>query len=127
MLLDHVDVNGSFLYSDIDADVYMEQPRGFEEHPKSDQVCKLLKGLYGLKQGSKLWGNRLSLDLISRGFEKMPTCPCLFLHPEQGVVFVVYVDDGLACAKTKEGINFAKQTLRKLCTKSRILDQRHGL
>ena len=43
MLCDHVDVIGAFLYSEIDADVYMEQPTGFEEDPQSDQVCKLLK------------------------------------------------------------------------------------
>ena len=114
MFVDHVDVKGAFLYSKIDTDVYMEQPHGFEEHPGADQVCKLLSGLYGLKQGSKLWGNRLSTDLIKEGFEQMPTSPCVFIHREKSVILIVYVDDGLVCSKTNDGVEFAKALLKKL-------------
>lgn len=132
MFVDHVDVKEAFLYSDSDADVFMEQPHGFEGDPQVNEVWKLLGELYGLKQGSKLWGNRLSSDLISKGFTQMPTCPCyknnnnyiifrvkkcarcLFFHPEKEVVLIVYVDDGIVCAKTKEGLGFAKQILREL-------------
>ncbi len=38
MFVDHVDVIGAFLYSDIDTDVFMEQPRGFEADPQVDEV-----------------------------------------------------------------------------------------
>lgn len=39
MLVHHVDVIEAFLFSDgIDADVYMEEPIGFEEDPRADQV-----------------------------------------------------------------------------------------
>lgn len=114
MLVDHVDVIGAFLFSHVDAEIYVEQPKGFEENPDADEVCKLLKGLYGIKQGSKLWGNRLSSDLIGRGFKKMPTSPCLFYHNEKKVILIVYVDDGLIAAKTAEGLAFAKNTLHEL-------------
>ena len=83
MFVDHVDEIGSFLYSDIDTDVFMRQPRGFEADPQFDEVRKLLKGLYGLKQGSKLCGNWLSRDMIGKGFAQMPTCPRLLFRPEK--------------------------------------------
>lgn len=112
--MDHVDVIGDFLCSDIDTDVFMEQPSGFETNPQADEVCKLQKGLYRIKKGNKLWGNRLTADLMGLGFMKMPACPCLFYHPDKKVFLIVYVDDGLACAKTAEGLEFAKKTLREL-------------
>lgn len=54
MFVDHVDSKNAFLYSDVDADVYMKQSNGVEGDQQvdmDDQVCKLLKNIYGLKQG----------------------------------------------------------------------------
>ena len=34
----------------LDEDVYMQQPEGFIEPGKEGLVCKLLKGVYRLKQ-----------------------------------------------------------------------------
>ena len=47
-----IDFSTAYLNGEIDKDVYMHQPEGFEE---GDLVCKLGKGLYGLKQGGRLW------------------------------------------------------------------------
>jgi len=45
-----MDVKNVFLHGELDKDIYMEKPRGFESeiHPK--YVCKLKKALYGFKQ-----------------------------------------------------------------------------
>lgn len=61
-----------------------------------------------------MWGNRLSRDLIDKGFTQMPTCPSLFFHHEKVRILVVYVDDGIICSKKKEGVEFAKSVLREL-------------
>ena len=53
MELRSVDISHAFTNSDIDAEVYMRQPEGFEQNG-SKYVCRLDKSLYGLKQSPRL-------------------------------------------------------------------------
>jgi len=53
MELHSVDISHAFTNSDIDAEVYMRQPEGFEQSG-SKYVCRLNKSLYGLKQSPRL-------------------------------------------------------------------------
>ena len=43
-----MDVKSAFLNNDLQEDVYMTQPPGFEVPGKENQVCKLVKALYGV-------------------------------------------------------------------------------
>jgi hypothetical protein len=45
-----IDVKNTYLNREIDIDIYMKQPVGFEDPHYSDMVWALQKGLYGLKQ-----------------------------------------------------------------------------
>lgn len=47
-----INVKTAFLYGILPGEEvqYMEQPDGFKEPRKEDWVCKLLRGLYGMKQ-----------------------------------------------------------------------------
>jgi hypothetical protein len=45
----HMDVKSTFLNGDLDEEVYIEQPEGFQLLEKESYVCKLNKELYGLK------------------------------------------------------------------------------
>ena len=47
-----MDVKTAFLYGDIDEEIYMEQPEGYTN---GNQVCRLKKSLYGLKQSPQCW------------------------------------------------------------------------
>jgi hypothetical protein len=47
----------------------MEQPPGFVQTTPPDQVCKLYKAIYGLKQAPQAWFTRLSNFLLELGFK----------------------------------------------------------
>jgi hypothetical protein len=52
--LEQLDVKTSFLYGDLEEDIYMEHSEGFIVLGKKDYVCRLKKFLYGLKQSPRL-------------------------------------------------------------------------
>jgi hypothetical protein len=68
--LESVDISSAFLNGDLDADVYMQQPEGFEQHGP-DYVCRLLKSLYGLKQAGRMWYMKLDKILTEIGFTRV--------------------------------------------------------
>lgn len=67
---------------------------------KPGEICRLVKGAYGLIDAPFLWYQALSQELLSIGFEISPFDPCLFVlrHPEtkrpRGIIGI-HVDDGL--------------------------------
>ena len=48
--LEQLDVKTSFLHGDLEEEIYMQQPQGYEVKGKDNLVCRLKKSLYGLKQ-----------------------------------------------------------------------------
>ena len=51
-----MDVITAFLVGEIDEEIYMDQPEGFQQ---KDLVCRLRKSLYGLKQASRIWNQKI--------------------------------------------------------------------
>ena len=43
-----MDVKTVFLHGDLDEEIYMEKPKGFEVYGKMPLICKVKKSLYGL-------------------------------------------------------------------------------
>ena len=72
-------------------EVYVDPPKGLGCKDKIDKILLLLKSLYGLKQASKPFSDRLSADLVERGLKPLEHDPCLFM--KEGMICVVYVDD----------------------------------
>ena len=97
--LEHFDVTNAFTQSDIDSDIYVEPPKGYEQTDQHDDtyVLKLKKALYGTKQASRMWQLKLRSYLVKHmGFTNSSNDPCLFCRRDSdGSVLIVgvYVDD----------------------------------
>ena len=105
-----MDVVTAYLYGSLDSDIYMKIPEGYKmpeslsSKPKEMYSIKLQRSLYGLKQSGRMWYNRLSDYLISKGYKNHVICPCVFIKKTTSgyVIIAVYVDDLNIIGTTKE-------------------------
>ena len=88
-----VDFKQAFLQSDdIERDVYVQPPK--EWKGSSQQVWKLKKPLYGLKDAPRLWHKTLAKHLKELEFQRFGGDSCIWYHPTGGI-FMVHVDDAV--------------------------------
>ena len=73
----------------------MEQPKGFVDPHRSDDVYKLKRALYGLKQAPQAWYDRLTAYLTEHRFKRGSANTTLFIRKDKNsfVVVQIYVDD----------------------------------
>lgn len=102
------DVKTAFLYGEIEEDIYMKIPEGFDEKGK---ICKLNKALYGLKQAPNKWNKKLTSVLKSEGLTQLKTDQCLFKDSKNELYLAIHVDDGLIMGKDPDKL---KNLLEKL-------------
>ena len=94
-----MDVVIAYLYGSLDSDIYMKIPERLKMPeaytPRNLYSIKLQKSLYGLKQSSRMWYNRLSEYLIKEGYKNDPLCPFVFIKKSKSgfAIVAVYVDD----------------------------------
>ena len=93
---EHLDISNAFCQADLnDVDIWVQPPKGFESLCGSGQGLKLRKALYGTKQASYLWQQTLCKFLLSVGFKRCKTDPCVYTKTVNGQQIIVgcYVDD----------------------------------
>ena len=90
-----IDVKCAFLNGYLNKEVFIEQPKGFEDPNFPDHVLRLKKALYGLKQAPRAWYDRLTQYLLDRGFKRGYANRTLFVKNDKDYLLVaqVYVDD----------------------------------
>nr|GFA88305.1 putative ribonuclease H-like domain-containing protein [Tanacetum cinerariifolium] len=65
-LVYQMDVKSAFLYGTIEEEVYVCQPRGFEDPKNPDKVYKVVKALYRLHQAPRAWYETLATYLLEK-------------------------------------------------------------
>ena len=90
-----MDVKSTFLNGMLQEEVYMEQPKGFVDPYRPDDVYNLKRALYGLKQAPRAWYDRLTTYLTEHGFKRGSADTTLFIRTDKNsfIVAQIYVDD----------------------------------
>ena len=115
MHLRFIDVSNAFLNGEIDAEVYMRQPEGFERGGRNT-VLRLNKAIYGLKQASRQWKQKLVQILVDElGFKEIYSDASLYVFQKDGVriIMPVYVDDGMMASTSKSLLDWCVVELSK--------------
>lgn len=91
------DVKTAFLNGDIEEEIYMKQPPGFEN---GNNVCKLKKSLYGLKQAARAWNKVFHEAVIGFGLVQSEVDKCLYSMKKGNDIcyMIVHVDDILVAS-----------------------------
>uniref|UniRef100_A0AAV1U5H8 Integrase catalytic domain-containing protein n=1 Tax=Peronospora matthiolae TaxID=2874970 RepID=A0AAV1U5H8_9STRA len=110
---ENVDVDTAFLYGEVEEEIYMDQPDGFEDKGSPKKKCLLQKALHGTKQAARQWNNKLSQHLVDQGFKSSAADPCVVVRvaKEEYSIIVIYVDDLMLFCKTKGHIASIKNSL----------------
>jgi len=90
-----MDVKSAFLNGYLKEEVYVMQLTGFENNGFSNQVFKLDKALYSLKQAPRAWYEHLSNFLLENSFRRGKVDNTLFLKSkgEHLLIIQVYIND----------------------------------
>ena len=75
-----MDVKSAFLNGDLQEDVYMTQPLGFEVEWQEHKVCKLINALYGSKQAPRAWYANMDEYLKKLGFQQSESDDTLYVR-----------------------------------------------
>ncbi|GAA0167487.1 transmembrane signal receptor [Lithospermum erythrorhizon] len=114
--LEQLDVKTIFLHGDLEEEIYMLQPKGFEQLKMKNLVCRLNKSLFGLKQAPRYWYKRFDSFIPSLGYNRLISDPCTYfkmLGKDDYIILLLYVDDMLVAGPNKDRIKELKAQLAK--------------
>ena len=114
--VEQLDVKTTFLHSDLEEEIYMQQPEGFVEKGKEHLVCQLKKSLYGLKQAPRQWYRKFDSFMTDQGYHKTQTDHCVFVKKFEGgdfLILLLYVNDMLIVGQDQTKIRMLKKALNR--------------
>ena len=78
-----MDVKSAFLNGLLIKEVFVKQPKGFQDPHFLDYVLRLKKALYGLKQAPRAWYNHLTSYLLDHSFKRGQADQTLFVKQDE--------------------------------------------
>ena len=117
MEVTQMDVKTAFLHGDLQEEIYMEQPPGYNQTGSTGKVlvCRLHKSLYGLKQAPRCWNAKIDAYLKSLGFTQSDfDVGVYYRRVAEGVMIIaLYVDDLFIHNKGPGLLEFKSQLSRR--------------
>lgn len=86
----HLDVTTAFLNGSLTETIFMCIPDGFQKPVSQNQVLKLKRAIYGLKQSSRVWYEKVENVLLTLGYKKSKF---LKIKNDCKTIVALYVDD----------------------------------
>nr|GEW64443.1 putative ribonuclease H-like domain-containing protein [Tanacetum cinerariifolium] len=96
-----MDMKITFLYGNINEEVYVCQPLGFEDLDFPDKVYKVEKALYGLHQAPRAWCETLLTYLLDNRFQRGKIDKTLFIKKDKIDILSVQKEDGTFISQDK--------------------------
>ncbi len=106
-----MNVRTTFLYRDVEEEIYVQQPTGFIDAFLPKYSCLLKKPLYGTRQGPRIWYLTLAEFLTSCGLR--PINADLSVFAKKGIILAIHVGDLLLVGASRFHIQNIKDFLKK--------------
>ena len=109
-----VDIDNAFLNGDLEHEIYMKIPEGYDEviNPRVDKEdCLILqRAICGLAQAARQFWKKIVDKMQEGGFKLSDADPCmLYKEDEKGVcIIIIYIDDMLIIGKEEAIIDAIK-------------------
>ena len=120
MIIHQMDVKTAFLNGELEEEIYMEQPEGYQVPGKEDKVCRLKKSLYGLKQSPRCWNRAFTEEMKKQNFRQSQADTCIFIKEgsqasniKEITIIAVYVDDLIIITPNQNEMDEIKGHLSK--------------
>jgi Reverse transcriptase (RNA-dependent DNA polymerase) len=107
-----MDVKAAYLNGKLKEEIFMEAPAGFDVLDR--MVLRLIKVVYGTKQGSHMWYEDICHMLGEMGYTCTTANHTVFVcsHDDQFSIIVLYVDDITLASTSLAAINGDKESLK---------------
>ena len=120
MCIEHIEsinISNAYLNGVLDdnAKIYMMQLEGYHQGG-SDWVCKLRRGLYGLKQSGRLWYEQLGKALEGMEFKCLKSDLSIYIWMNNRVraIIPIFVDDLTLVSNLKQDLDRVKSKLAEI-------------
>jgi transposase InsO family protein len=104
-------VTAYLIGEDLKEEVYMEPPTGLPN--PGGKVCRIRKGLYGLRQSARLWNKKIGKSLRQVGMVATNGDPSVWVNQDQTLILALYVDDVVLFGRDTQAIRWIKGVLNE--------------
>ena len=128
--IEQLDVKTKFLHGDLEKEIYMQQPEGFEVKGKENIVCKLKRGLYGIKQALRQWYKKFDSFMMIHEYNITTSYHYVFTRKfsdNDFIILLLYVDDMLIIGHHYNKIDKLKIELSKSFSMKDLRSVKHIL
>ena len=113
----HWDVSGAFLVPELDSEMYVQIPPGFQKYDvDGEPLCwQVIKGLYGAPPAMRLFKLDMRKKLLAGKFVPLASDDNVWMYKDETVgviLFALHVDEGIGAASSSAGVEYMLKVLR---------------